>query len=87
MKVKRNWTVKQEQNAILKWTFREQNRNEKGGKKKGEEEDREGEIKTLQQKFFKNKNRMEGWQDKVEEGSQMVEQKDKGRENRREEII
>lgn len=76
--------MKQEQNAILKGTFREQNKNE-GGRKKGEEEDRVGEIKTLQQKFLKIKT-IEGWQDKVEEGSQMVEQKDKGRENRREEI-
>lgn len=87
MQVKRNWTIKQEQNAILKGAFREQNKNEEGGRKKGEEEGREGEIKTLQQKFFKNKNRMEGRQDRVEEGFQMVQQKDKERENRREEII
>lgn len=46
--------MKQEQNAILKGTFREQNKNE-GGRKKGEEEDRVGEIKTLQQKFLKIK--------------------------------
>lgn len=65
MQVKRNWTMKQEQNAILKGAFREQNKNE-GGR-------REGEIKTLQQKFFKNKNRMEGRPDKVEEGLQMVQ--------------
>lgn len=44
--------MKQEQNAILKGASREQNKNEEGGRKKGEEEGREGEIKTLQQKFF-----------------------------------
>lgn len=51
--------MKQEQNAILKGTFREQNKNE-GGRKKGEEEDRVGEIKTLQQKFLKIKTEWKG---------------------------
>lgn len=58
MKVKRNWTMKQEQNAILKRTFRE--RSEVEGGRKREEDDKEGEIKTLQQTFLKIKTEWKG---------------------------
>lgn len=80
MKMKRSRTVKQEQNAILKGTFREQNQNEEGGVGRKEEGGRRkkergnGNIAEI----LKTKS-MEGWKDKGGETSQKVEQMDKAK--------
>lgn len=70
MQVKRNWTMKQEQNAILKGAFREQNKNEEGGRKKGKKKKvGKGKLKHCCRNFLKTKTEGKGDKIKLRKGS------------------